>query len=549
MSLKEKCAGELELHKPGMLGALLPWRRFFFQLAETEGGSRLYQYASSRDQADGKAAPSSYDLGMVDDIVEPLASPRAWFELWFSNGAVLRLRSDAEHWGTWVAHFIVACPRVRQRLSSTLGSDTEQSVAQGNSPQQLRGEEVRSLRAAALTVPEVALIVGSHPDFAPYEAAPGEAADPLHPHVHQLVGHINDIKDTLGGHGQSASMVEDRLAHLEDGIRANHQEANKALADLTGIVGVIAGNVGNVVSQEADLSATLTTVLTHVGAVGARVEENTLRVRSDIAALKASVEHVEKLCLGLSPKVVVPVGGSVGKGVLPRGALSPLPSSSSSSTFGSTSGGENGLGGSALGGEILSAVMNHSRAMDEGLAHVIAKQRASEDALASVNATLADIARAMVELSNRQEALWKAVNHSSGGHTSPSAGTATAHAHSHQQQQPTHYNPRAPPPPSATLHHESSSGAGGSSGAAPPAASSSSSSPRAPTDGMATLRAQQRDLLAELSRSTGIDLTASQSVIGAMSRIPLSIRSRADVQQLLGRLRVLDSALAGDGSK
>ena len=59
MSLKEKCAGELELHKPGMLGALLPWRRFFFQLAETEGGSRLYQYGSSRDQADGKAAPSS----------------------------------------------------------------------------------------------------------------------------------------------------------------------------------------------------------------------------------------------------------------------------------------------------------------------------------------------------------------------------------------------------------------------------------------------------------------------------------------------------------
>jgi hypothetical protein len=139
MSLKEKCAGELELHKPGMLGALLPWRRFFFQLAETEGGSRLYQYGSSRDQADGKAAPSSNDLGMVDDIVEPLASPRAWFELWFSNGAVLRLRSDAEHWGTWVAHFIVACPRVRHRLSSTLGSDTEQSVAQGNSPQQLRG--------------------------------------------------------------------------------------------------------------------------------------------------------------------------------------------------------------------------------------------------------------------------------------------------------------------------------------------------------------------------------------------------------------------------
>ena len=541
MSLKEKCAGELELHKPGMLGALLPWRRFFFQLAETEGGSRLYQYGSSRDQADGKAAPSSYDLGMVDDIVEPLASPRAWFELWFSNGAVVRLRSDAEHWGTWVAHFIVACPRVRQRLSSTLGADTEQSVALGNSPQQLRGEEVRSLRSAALSVPEVALIVGSHPDFAPPAPVPEEAVDPLHPHVHHLVGHINDIKDTLGGHGQSASMLEDRLAHLEDGLRANHQESNKALADLTGIVGVIAGNVGNVVSQEADLSATLTTVLTHVGAVGARVEENTLRVRSDIAALKASVEHVEKLCLGLSPKVVVPVGGSGGKGVLPRGALSPLPASSlTSSTFGSTSGGENGLGGSALGGEILSAVMNHSRAMDEGLAHVIAKQKASEDALSSVNATLADIARAMVELSNRQEALWKAVNHGSGGHTSPSAGTATAHAHSHQQQQPTHYNPRAPPPPSAAPHHES----------APPAASSSSSSsPRAPTDGMATLRAQQRDLLAELSRSTGIDLTASQSVIGAMSRIPLSIRSRADVQQLLGRLRVLDSALAGDGSK
>jgi hypothetical protein len=527
MSLKEKCAGELELHKPGMLGALLPWRRFFFQLAETEGGSRLYQYGSSRDQADGKAAPSSYDLGMVDDIVEPLASPRAWFELWFSNGAVVRLRSDAEHWGTWVAHFIVACPRVRQRLSSTLGADKEQSVAHGNSPQQLRGEEVRSLRSAALSVPEVALIVGSHPDFAPPAPVPEEVVDPLHPHVHHLVGHINDIKDTLGGHGQSASMLEDRLAHLEDGLRANHQESNKALADLTGIVGVIAGNVGNVVSQEAELSATLNTVLTHVGAVGARVEENTLRVRSDIAAFKTSLEHVEKLCLGLSPKVVVPVGGS-GKGVLPRGALSPLPSSGAA-------GGEQ----SALGGEILTAVMNHSRAMDEGLSHVIARQKASEDALASVNATLADIARAMVELSNRQEALWKAVSHGS-----PSA--ATAHAHSHQQQ-PTHYNPRAPPPSSAASHEAAAGGASSSSAAS--ASASSSSSPRAPTDGMATLRAQQRDLLAELSRSTGIDLTSSQSVIGAMSRIPLSIRSRADVQQLLGRLRVLDSALAGDGSK
>jgi len=425
---------------------------------------------------------------MVDDIVEPVSSPRAWFELWFTNGAVLRLRSDADHWATWTAHFVLYCPKVRQRLSSTLSEDSEQSVAFGNSPQQLRGEEVRSLRSAAVSVPEVALIVGSHPDFKPAPPPP-PPADPNGPHFHLVTNHLTEIKDALGGQGQQASMVEDRLTHLEMGVKSNHLEANRALADLTSIVDAIAGNVGSIVSKEADISTTLSTVLTHVGAVGARVEENTLRVRSDISSLKSSVEHLEKLCLGLSPRVVVPVGGS-------RSGSRGGPFSPSASVEG------------GLGSEILSALMSHSRAMDESLSHVAAKQKASEDAVAAMNGTLSDIARAMVELSNRQEALWKAVTTSQGGPNSPTKRSSIA--------------------PSGNVPGDSGS-------------------PRPPNDGMATLRAQQAALLADLSKATSIDLTTSQSVIGAISRIPLSLRSRPDVHQLLSRLRILDSALAQDG--
>jgi glutathione S-transferase len=53
----------------------------------------IVQYLSEAEHSGQRPPIASYDLSMVEDLVEPNDSPRSWFELWFTNGAVLRLRA------------------------------------------------------------------------------------------------------------------------------------------------------------------------------------------------------------------------------------------------------------------------------------------------------------------------------------------------------------------------------------------------------------------------------------------------------------------------
>ena len=178
----ECCAGDLELYanKSGVLGALAsPWRRYFFQLlVAVDGSVLLTQWGSAREQQEPWTRPSSlppvptYHLHPVEDIVQPARAPRAWFELWFANGAVVRLRTfggaAAEHWTTWATQLLLHCPRVRQRMVATLDSDPEQATVLGVSPAQLRAEELVSLRAEAmLTLPPSACAEPVFSTFSP----------------------------------------------------------------------------------------------------------------------------------------------------------------------------------------------------------------------------------------------------------------------------------------------------------------------------------------------------------------------------------------------
>ena len=610
----ECCAGDLEIYSAakGVLGALAsPWKKAFFQLLVLSDGSVLLsQWSSAREQQEPWTRPSSlppvptYHLHQVEDIVQGAAPAQrgAWFELWFANGAVVRLRTCAadkgEHWSTWVAQLLVNCPRVRARLVSTLDSDPSQSTVHGNSPAQLRGEELVSLRAEALRSPEIAAIVGAHPDFAAKGDAAGAGGSgggggaPTNPT--STAAHLAQLKDSMLSETRLAStMVEDRLALVETGLRSATLDTSKHLTSLTGSLEVCAANIATLMGEVAGLNAreasASATALTRLDALGASVLESGLRTRGDIGGVRSSLEHVEKLVLGLAPRVV-PAVGSGGASALSRtsssrGAMSPTPQSAATGAAGGSEGG-GGPGASAPPGHpaaglapeasvtaVLTALMNHTRAVDEGLVGLFERQKATDDAVHGLRDTLVDISRSMVELSRRQEALWvkmgamggsggggggggggdfahrrgagsSSSSSSSSSEESEEAAAAYAHAHSHTQAYAPssggHDEAQAPYRASrAPSQHPSRSAAAPHA----PGGDASGSGVGAAADGTAVLLSQQAAVLRELSRVTELDLTTSTTVVGAVTRIPVKVRSRPEVSALLSRLRILDTAL------
>ncbi len=161
--------GPVSLLESGFLGSK-SWVRHFLQLVDDEPMATLRCYSKIEDLVDGKRPHVVYDLTMVIDIVE---SPSAdWLELWFSNGAVERLRveSAAMERSRWIAHMLRSAPRVRAILLRDPSASHE--VPMGLSSRQLRSELLRSARARAVSDPAVAEIVGSHEDFFPSSSEP-----------------------------------------------------------------------------------------------------------------------------------------------------------------------------------------------------------------------------------------------------------------------------------------------------------------------------------------------------------------------------------------
>ena len=598
----ECCAGDLELYanKAGVLGALAsPWKRHFFQLlVAVDGSVLLTQWGSAREQQEPWTRPSTlppvptYHLHQVEDIVQPARTPRAWFELWFANGAVVRLRtfgaSSAEHWSTWVTQLLLHCPRVRQRMVATLDSDPEQATVHGVSPAQLRAEELVSLRAEAMRNPDIAAVVGEHQDFkhgasdaataaalaaaesAAGSAAAASAATATHAAAAQ---HLTLLKDTLLSETRHAStMVEDRLALVETGLQAASASSTKTLAALAGSLDAVAANVQTLAGEVAALStreaAAGAAALARLDALGASVMEASLRTRGDVSAVRSNLDHVEKLVLGLAPRVVASGSGSnagAGGGAAPpANATAPLGlgATARSSTARGAGGGFSpapvalpppppevaGPGGAPLATEaslaaLLSALMNHTRAMDLGLGRLAEQQAATDAAVGAVRASMEDISRGMTELARRQEALWVKMGSSSvggGGVAGGSGGVAGV------------VSPRRSRPGGAAAYAEGEAASSSSAArvaeevAAQLAAQArpGAASAHAPAgQGIAALQAAQREVLAELSRVVDVDLTDASTVMGAVRRIPTKARSTPAVSALLGRLRDLDAAL------
>ena len=544
------CAGTLELYSKGVLSR---WQPLFFQVLASPQAARLVQYPSERDHAEGRLPTCSYDLHQVEDIVEPLDAAQSWFELWFSNGEMLRLRSAAPDWQTWAGHLLFYSPKVMNRLASTLTTDAVQSAPVGTSSKQLsRTGALRSLRYYTQHDEVVGGLAAEHPAImavasahdvrhagAAAEAAPVAApGSPAGANLSAVRAFATELSDALSSetHARSA-MIEDRISHhmaeLETNVKASHVGQVQTIATLASSMDVLAGGMAEAVdslkevnARGADTARGLAEVRMRVDAVGARVEENALRAKGENAALRAAVENVERLLLQLAPKVVAPHVGKPAVGAALRAAASGGPTPPPHHAV-----------------EALhSALTEHSSQVDEGLAHVIKQQKALdatvksvEGAVGALSHMLADVVRAMHQLSSRQEALCQMMAVGSGGGkaqppaSAPRPPPAVAFA-----------SPSAAPPqppsrgtPQPSLRRDGD-----------PAGSPRSTRGFGDEEGAAALRERKAALLSELSNAAGMDLTSSHTSVFASTRLPASVKGRQDVKTILERLREVEERLA-----
>jgi hypothetical protein len=570
----ETCAGSLELHSVGVFNQ---WKRFFFQVLQGDNAARLVQYASEGDHAGGRKAPlASFDLLMVEDIVEPADAPKSWFELWFSNGAVVRLRAPAADWSTWCGHLLIACPKVMHRLASTLASDEHQVTPVGTSAKQVsRSAQLRSLRHYALRDDHVQGLAAEHPAISRLAAgveeeaaaaaaaaaaagvgapaADGAGAGPLSPGggLSAVRAFASELSDALASetHARSA-MIEDRISHhmseLETNVKASHVGQVQTIATLAASMDVLAGGMAEAVDtlkevsgRGADAARGLAAVQLRVDAVGARVEENALKARAEAAALRGAVEHVERLLLQSAPKVVpaAPAGGKAATAAALRAAAgggpvaAPAPAPHHAVDA------------------LHTALSDHSSQVDEGLAHIITQQKALEatvqgveGAVGAMSHMLADVVRAMHQLSARQEALCQLIAGGGGGGGAGGEGGALRAARGAGAGTVTFAAPAAAAPP------------------APPARATPLAALRRPAEpptsphstggfgehaqgGAAALKERKAALLSDLSLAAGTDLTASLTAVGASHRLPASVKGRADVKAILERIRDVEEQL------
>ena len=168
--------GMISTLEPGFLGAKT-WVRNFAQLVDDEPMVTLRAYGKLDDLLTGKRPRVVYDLSLLIDIVEIKGAE--WFELWFANGGIVRLKAEstASDRTRWLAHLLRTSPRVRAMLVADPTGVHERVI--GISSNQLRAEPLRSTRSYAVADPDVAEIVGSHSDFtkkaATTEFLPGTA--------------------------------------------------------------------------------------------------------------------------------------------------------------------------------------------------------------------------------------------------------------------------------------------------------------------------------------------------------------------------------------
>jgi hypothetical protein len=571
---QETIAGTLEVFSAGLFSS---WKRHFFQITLQGDRARLVQYASEADHAGGRPPEVSFDLLQVSDIVEPLDAPKSWFELWFSNGAVARLRAAEGDWATWVGNLLFACTGVMQRLASTLTTEPTQATPVGTLSKQLsRASQLRSVRYYAQVEASILNLLAVHPAIAAVleaaghppadapAAAPAVAAPPPPSGTHAAsasltpaqLAVISELSDAVTSetHARS-SMIEDRIAHhmteLETNVKASHVGQVQTIATLAVSMDLLAGGMTDAVDKLAALGAhgadtaqSLAKLQTRVDAVGAKVEENALRAKSDVASLRGSVDNVERLLLQIAPKVVPVSSTKAATAAALRAAAAGGPSPAPGAPFPHHA------------VETLHAALTeHSSQVDVGLAHVITRQKALEASVKGIEGSvgalshmLADVVRAMQQLSDRQEALCNmvaaagtgapAAAHGGGGGGSGRGGSGATSVNVAGVSS----SPAAPPQPPARAVPQS----------AAPRRDVEPASPRSTRGfgdgegahlGGAALRERKVQLLHELSLAAGLDLTAAHTSVGASARLPATVRGRQDVKAIFEKLREVEQQL------
>jgi hypothetical protein len=351
--------------------------------------------------------------------------------------------------------------------------------------------------------------------------------------------------------------------------------------DLEGFAHAVAKALEVGLAREAPRDAALASLSSRVDAVGAAVMQANSRMaelsrRSDTERLTRSVEHLEKLVLSLSPRVVAMSGSGGGGGggsAAARHSGAAAATEQWSSSAAATAAAATSLLASAPGSGLAttaavealgSALLQHTRLVDDSFSLLQEQQKELAAAVGALTASVAELARGSARSAQQSEAAAHA--HSAAAYAAEAlqqqryAAASSASASSSargssvtpssislsqqlglQQAKPSLFSPL-----SAAAEGGSYGGSSARNAAEPSSSSSRSQSvpPAASNAAAAHLRDKSAALYAELSRASGMDLYRSVSVEGAAQRLPPSIRARPEVVAILDKLRALQEHAA-----
>ena len=298
--------GPLSLHTSGILGrhgdlgtGMKTWVRSFFQLVDDDDLPQLREWGSVSDAYAGKRPRTLFDLSLATDIIEH-AGTADWFEIWFSNGGIVRLKTfDARgpERKKWITMLLRSCPRVRTKMHAMhLLPPSSHEIPTGTSHKQLRSEQVVSARALAFKDPEVAETVGSHSDFHG-PPPPADAADaPASPSKRAISPLRTPASPTPAA--PSAAALDAAVRNILDGLGSLKYSSESSSSQLSELARLIQAKI----AAENTTQELLASIEKKVDAVGEALmalsrKSESFAKHAEIDRLSRMVKHVEALAM------------------------------------------------------------------------------------------------------------------------------------------------------------------------------------------------------------------------------------------------------------
>lgn len=301
--------GPLSLHTSGILGrpgdlgtGLKTWVRSFCQLVDDDDLPQLREWSSVADAYAGKRPRTLFDLSLATDVIEH-AGAEDWFEVWFSNGGIVRLKTlDARgpERKKWITMLLRACPRVRTKMHAMhLLPASSHEIPTGASHKQLRSERVVSARALAFKDPEVAEAVGSHADFhGPPPTAEAVAESPAAVPVASASQRSVSPVRVPAAPAPTAAALEQAVRNILDGLGSLKYSTESNSTQILDLARLVQAKI----ASENTTQELLASIEKKVDAVGEALMALTRKSESfakhaEVDRLSRMVKHVEALTI------------------------------------------------------------------------------------------------------------------------------------------------------------------------------------------------------------------------------------------------------------